>query len=139
MGSADILRRGSGFAVQRDVVGAQLMEIAEALAKYRFRFSCERELQEGIHRALVIANIEVEKEYVLDGQSRPDFLTKSGIAVEIKTKGSLTQLLRQIARYALHPDVKAVLVVGSPYWIASIPVRLEQKPVMGVRLMGSLF
>ena len=59
--------------------------------------------------------------------------------MEVKTKGSLAQLIAQLARYARHDSVLALMVIGTPPWISRVPVVLLGKPVRTVRLLRSLF
>lgn len=111
--------------------------LREALSSCRFRFASEIDLQDGIEKCFKIKGIDYLREYQLTAKDRPDFFV-DGVAVEIKTKGGLAPLLRQIVRYAEHEDVKAVFVVGTPYWLQQVPDQLCGKPVKALRLMGSL-
>lgn len=122
-------------------------ELEEALQRYRFRFSSESDLQDGIARVLEKSRFPFEREVTLRDmperavaglKDRPDFMV-DGIAVEVKIKGGLSALLRQISRYAMHPDVRGVIAVGSPSWLIQVPDSLCEKPTRGVRLMASLF
>lgn len=107
------------------------------LVQYRFRFVTEKDLQDGIEAALKAENIGYTREHSLNVTDRPDFMV-GGIAIEVKIKGSLADLLRQASRYAQCEDVNAVLVVGTPHWLTRVPHELCGKPVHAVRLMGSL-
>lgn len=69
---------------------------------------------------------------------RLDFWIDGGIALEVKIKGSLPDLILQIARYARHEGIREILVVGTPRWIPQVPAAIEGKPVYGLRLVGSL-
>jgi len=114
-----------------------LMNLCTILSAYRFRFVTERDLQDGIEQALLENGIEFSREKSISRAERPDFLV-NGVAVEIKIKGTLSSLLRQVSRYASHDDVVAVLVVGTPRWIPTIPRILSGKEVRSLRLIGSL-
>ena len=117
---------------------AGLQTLISVLGGYRFRFVRERDLQDGIEAVLTQAGIAFERERALSPRDRPDFLTEDGIVVEIKTQGSQEECLRQVARYATHPDVTAVLVVGTPHWLSSLWCVLDGKPVQSLRMLDSL-
>ncbi|WP_053764435.1 hypothetical protein [Leptospirillum ferriphilum] len=107
------------------------------LSSHRYRFSSERDLQNGIDEVLQTSGLSYSREFSLGVADRLDFLV-DGIALEVKIKGSLPDLIRQIARYARHKDVREILVVGTPRWIPQVPASIEGKPVYGLRLVGSL-
>jgi hypothetical protein len=109
------------------------------IARYRFSFTSEKELQDGIAAMLVKERIPYLRELTLTLQGdRPDFMLHNGIALEIKIKGSLADLLRQASRYAGHKEVNGILVVGTPHWLPRIPATLSGKPVRALRLIGSM-
>lgn len=111
--------------------------LRNVLLPYRFRFSTEKELQDGIESVLVSRNISYQREVHLGSSDRPDFMV-GGIAVEVKIAGSLSALVRQIFRYAEYRRVESILVVGSPSWIPKIVTELNGKPVCSIYLLGSL-
>lgn len=114
-----------------------LLEMAKILNTFRFRFITEKDLQDGIESVFVCNQIQYQREQFLSASDRPDFMVNR-IAVEVKIKGSLADLLRQASRYAASSEVDAILVVGTPHWLSRVPVSLAGKPVHAVRLMGSL-
>lgn len=116
---------------------AFLENLEAMLAQYRFRFTSEKDLQDGIEAALKAENICYTREQSLNLSDRPDFIA-GGIAIEVKIKGSMAELLRQASRYAQCEDINAILVVGTPHWLTRVPTELCGKPVHAVRLMGSL-
>ncbi|WP_347990044.1 hypothetical protein [Methylomonas sp. AM2-LC] len=123
--------------IGNESVTQRINQIETILLNYKFRFSCENELQTGIENVLQISNIEYVREKSISKRDRPDFII-DGIAVEIKIKGSLSTAIRQVARYASHDDIRAVLVIGTPFWILRIPKRLHEKEILSIRLIGSL-
>jgi len=108
------------------------------LSSHRYRFSSERDLQNGIDEVLQTSGLSYRREFSLGVSDRPDFLVHGGIAIEVKIKGSISELIRQISRYATHNDVSAILVVGTPHWIPRVPEIINEKPVRPFRLLGSL-
>lgn len=113
-------------------------QVLSMLERHIFRFSEERELQDGIELALTHAGFEFEREKVLGPQDRPDFLVAGALAMEIKIKGTLSAALRQIDRYTKHEAVESVLLVGTPGWINRIPPEIRGKQIFALRLTGSL-
>lgn len=116
----------------------QLEHVAYTLSRYRYRFSDEDALQQGVAKALAANGLIFQREKSLSQRDRPDFLLTGGLAVEIKVDGSLADLLRQVARYAEHDAVRGILVVGTPAWLARVPESLAGKPLCHLRLLGSL-
>lgn len=114
-----------------------ITELRKVIDAYRFRYVTESDLQDGIEDALRVNGIDYRREQPISKTDRPDFLV-GGIAVEVKTKGTLPALLRQINRYAAHDYVRSILVIGTPRWIHAIPQVLGEKEVYSLRLIGSL-
>jgi hypothetical protein len=78
------------------------------------RLSCswatELEMQDELEKALIDLGIEYEREASLDARDRVDFMI-GPVAVELKIKGALMDIYRQIERYAAHDRVKAVVLI----------------------------
>lgn len=113
-------------------------DLISTLSRLRFRFATEKDLQDGFEKVFRENGIPFQREFPISERDRLDFLVAGGIALEVKIKGSLPDLVRQIARYARHDDIREILVVGTPRWIPRVPVAIEGKPVYGLRLVGSL-
>ncbi|MHB1419324.1 MAG: hypothetical protein ACYCX4_06990 [Bacillota bacterium] len=72
----------------------------------------EYDLQKMVAETLAKAHISYEKEYQLGPRNRIDFLTDSGIGIEIKKgKPNKSQVIKQIQRYAASSEVKAIICV----------------------------
>jgi hypothetical protein len=114
-------------------------EVDVILSRYRFRFSSESPLQQGISSALTIAKIDHQREVRLDQDSRLDFLCDGGLAIEVKISGNFTraELIRQITRYAESDRVEMLLVVSSRF-IADMPATLNGKPLIVHVLLASM-
>ena len=112
--------------------------LAKIFEGVRFRFASELDLQNGIEQLLQQHKISYAREQALTIKDRPDFIVDRGIALEVKIQGSLAQALRQINRYAKHPDISSILVVGSPSWVRQIPLAVGSKPVTSIRVTESL-
>ena len=124
--------------VNVETIGTVTQRLERLLAGSRFRFSNERELQEGLALALTDRGLIFSREHSLDAHSRVDFLVSPCIAVEIKIAGSQMALLRQAQRYAMHTAVHSILVVGTPAWLLRLPATIGGKPLLGHRLLSSL-
>lgn len=122
--------------VPRASVRAFIAPIRRAIEAYRFVYSHERQLQDGIALALSDAGIEHEREAQLGKAGRVDFLA-DGVAVEIKVAGSRAAVLRQLHRYAEHHAVSAVLLVTPslrlhcPEWLVGKPAGVCRIPRIG--------
>lgn len=119
--------------------GPSVDALAQLLQRHRFRIGNELELQDGIEQVLAAAGLAFARERALSRPDRPDFLVEGGTAIEVKTKGSLADLLRQVSRYAQHDQVSAVLCVGTPAWLTRVPEALHGKRLLSLRLLSSLF
>lgn len=95
-------------------------------------------MQEGIELVFAKAGLDFVREARLDARNRPDFMVGK-IAIEVKTKGTFADFLRQAQRYVELGQVDVLIVVGTPKWMPMVPPMLNGKPVFTVRLLNSLF
>lgn len=116
----------------------QAQAVIAAINGFRFRHGTEMQLQDGLEEVFKLSNFAYKRECVLSKRDRPDFLLEPGLVVEVKIDGSLADLLRQCARYAEHEQVKAILAVGTKYWLSNLPGEIGGKPLYHLRLIGSL-
>ena len=119
---------------------AALDKIELLLRSFKFRFCSESDLQNGIEAALNRREVAFERERTLSVSDRPDFLIpclEGSIAIEVKTKGTFPEALRQVARYAGHERVVGVVLIGSPIWVSRMPAEITGTPIRSVRLMTS--
>ncbi len=78
------------------------------------------------------------REVVLSKTDRVDFLV-DGIAVELKVKCPANEILRQLARYAQHDEVREILLISvTRAALQNLPPTLNGKPVRGLHI-GSAF
>lgn len=101
-----------------------LNSISNHLAGYAYRYSSEVALHESLAKVLKAQGFELIQEHRLDARNRFDFWI-NGIVIEVKVDGSLSDALRQVNRYINLPEVKGVILAGTPRW-AGEP--LAQKP-----------
>jgi len=113
--------------------------LVEALIRsYRFRFSCEKDLQAGLEK-LLSGSFEYEREVSLGEHGTIDFMIEPGLGLEVKTDGSLSQVTRQLHRYAQNEKVKALMLVTSRSQHDRMPAEMNGKQVYVVPLIGSAF
>lgn len=84
--------------------------IRKALSGYVFRVRDEAELQDLVSEILTLAELDHRREAIAPG-GRFDILVAGGVVLELKRQAAASAVERQAQRYALVPDVKAVLVV----------------------------
>lgn len=65
-----------------------------------------------------------------------DFLCRD-VGLELKTKGSLSSLLRQLDRYAESPQVRELIVLTTRRSLCRLPPELRGKPISSI-IVGSL-
>lgn len=105
--------------------------IAAALARVRLPRSVEADYHAAIARVLAEAGVAFESECDLGaGYGRVDvFVPALGLAVELKVKGSLSDVTAQLHRYASAPQVRQLLLVTGSVRLGNIPSSLCGKPV----------
>lgn len=117
-----------------------LARVTDLLPRYSYRFSSEVELHQGIALALDQVGIPYVREFVAGPCDRFDFLLATGIVIEAKIKGSLSQAMPQLQRYMQRADVSGVILATTRYWgAADIVPTLDGKPVRMVKLRGDAF
>lgn len=117
-----------------------LRRVVELLPRFAYRFSCEAVLHKGMAQVLTDAGIEFQHEFVAGPRDRFDFLLPGGIVIEAKVRGSMSEALTQLRRYAARDDVLAVVIVTTRYWgRAKLVDKLNGKPIRMVKLQGDAF
>lgn len=94
-------------------MAVEFEKVVSALHTLRVgRISEEYDLQKKIATVFDAAGVEYDKEHYLGHGSRVDFLTATGIAVEVKKgKPNRERLLSQINRYAEFKEVNSIIIV----------------------------
>lgn len=112
-------------------------DVAALISRCRFRYTDEIRLHEGIAAALAAAGVAFEREVALSPLDRIDFLV-GDVGVEVKVAGAASRVDRQLARYAKHDRVAALILVTDREQAAAVRNCLNGKPVLVVRLRGGL-
>lgn len=108
-------------------------DLAKTLSRYTYRFSCEAELQESIAQVLEQEAIRFAREVRINPRERLDFLCGS-TAVEVKIRGSLSDLTRQVHGYLADDRIDELLVVTSRSRLCDLPLEIRGKPVRALCL-----
>lgn len=117
---------------------AVLARLSAAVLSRGYRWTNERELQEGLRHSLDQgAPGEVEREVRLTPHDRIDFLV-GDVGVEVKVDGSLASVTRQLHRYAQVEELAGVLLVTTQACHLAVPRELNGKPIVVARLIGGI-
>jgi len=108
--------------------------IVEVIKSHKFIYSTEKQLQEGIAQVLHEKNIPFEREKRISEKEVIDFLVAGGIGLEVKTKGSPSEVARQLLGYAACPGVKELMLVTGRYALGKLPKELLGKRLSVVAL-----
>lgn len=104
-------------------------ELSGILRARRYNVTCERELQEAVESILLQASVKFVREYRIGPKDRVDFMVDPGIALELKVGGRPAQLVEQLQRYAMHPDVTSVILMTTRMTHCCMPSTLAGKSV----------
>lgn len=89
--------------------------------------STEAAMQEAVEQRLKDFLMPFEREVRMGPNNRIDFMVEGGIGIEVKTRCPRRQIHRQLARYADHPDVTALILVTGTF--TGLPETLNEKSV----------
>lgn len=109
--------------------------ICEAIRTTAFRFQSELELQDGI--AARLGSRPEQREVILGPKDRIDFLL-DGVGIEVKTDGSLPQVIRQLHHYAQFEAIQSLILVTNRARHRTCPERMNGKPVTTLFIGGAL-
>jgi hypothetical protein len=121
--------------VTADAGALDAQMLCQAIAAGRLRYTTEAQLQQALADLFADAGIDADGQVRLGVHERPDFMA-GGVAVELKVKGTLGDLTRQLGRYAAHDQVTAVIVVTRCARHRDVPREINGKPVYVVWLSG---
>lgn len=102
--------------------------ICAALQSVRVDLSSESGAQAGYAAALEGAGFHVDREVRLSAADRVDLMTLDGIVIEVKLRRGWrkTEIFKQLARYARHDRVRAVILVTGQ--AMTLPADVDGKP-----------
>lgn len=116
-----------------------LRTITYALTHQRMPTAPESLLQDRIASCLTAVSVPFEREVVLTAKDRIDFLIGGELGLEVKVDGSLSDVTRQLHRYAQCERVTHLLLVSTRMRLRSIPCELNGKRVDFLHLTGAAF
>lgn len=97
--------------------------MTQDLTTFRWRGHNEQSLQDAL--AAVLPHL---REYALSPEDRVDFFL-DGEALEVKVSGSVSQVLRQLHRYAQHEAVTSLILVTTRMVHRNLPSIIHGKPL----------
>lgn len=113
-------------------------ELMRGIAARRYRFCSEKELQASLAVVLEEDGIVFRRECRLSERDQIDFIV-GDVGIEVKTKGGLADLTRQVVRYMKSEEIGSVLVVTTLPRLAKLPASFGGKRIYVLTLLGSLF
>lgn len=111
--------------------------LSRLIKSYRYRHSNERDLQDGLVQVFEHGQLNYARECNLGEGDVIDFLIEGGIGVEVKVGGGLSEVTRQLHRYAGHDLVKSLILVTSRGRLDNLPGTLRGKPLTVVVITGA--
>ena len=113
-----------------------LGELAAILTQYRYLIGSESALQASLERVLQKHRITYIRERDLGRNfGRVDFyLPESRTGLELKVKGSPSQVARQLYRYSLSPEIAAIVLLTGRNRLARMPETMNGKPLLSISL-----
>lgn len=115
-----------------------LERVRVALDGCKFSYSNEKQLQTQIQRVFERLPLPRRREVDLGGGDVIDFIVGFGqnLGIEVKTKEPVKKVLRQLERYAQHPEITDLLLITSVPAHSKLPRTLNGKPVHIYGLWG---
>lgn len=107
-----------------------------ALTKKRMPAATEAALQEAIALAFDEAGIAYEREVCLTEKDRIDFVVEGSLGLEVKIGGGLSDLTRQLHRYAQSPRLAALVLVTTRMQHLAVVREFNAKRIDVVHLIG---
>lgn len=111
--------RARSIVASEDPLDERIDVAVAALQARRFRFGHETELQEELQAALAAEGMSFAREVRLSPRDRIDLLEDDpaplggAIGIEVKVDSSIFAIAQQVARYAEHARIGAIVLVTS--------------------------
>jgi len=115
-------------------------DLAAFLERFRLARDNEKVLQDAMAKAFAEGRPPwtVEREVDLGPGDRIDFVLNDVVGVEVKIKGQVNDVLRQLMRYANHARFEGLILVTTRMTMAALmPPALLGKPLYTIRLPGA--
>jgi hypothetical protein len=117
-----------------------LSSFVELLKTYRYSVGSEDSFQRSLEQVLLRHRIAFLREHQLGPEyGRIDFyLPDRKFGIELKVKGSPSQVLRQLHRYAQCPDIGALILMTARARLVLAPARINGRPLVAVAVWEGL-
>lgn len=112
--------------------------ILEKLSRTPYRFTNENDLHLGISRTLASLGVEFEREVKLSSKDRIDFML-GDIGLEVKIDGTLSNVTRQLWRYASLPQIQTLILVTTRTKHRIQPNQMNNKDIYVVSIIPAFF
>lgn len=109
----------------------RINDICSLLHRACLPLNAEKAAQAALEDLLKLNGVEFEREVALSPADIVDFMI-GDIAVEMKLKGSVMDIYRQLCRYAAHDRVKGLVLLTSK--AMSLPELINDKPARVVSM-----
>lgn len=113
--------------------------VARVLCAERLPRTPELALQNAIARTLRAHGLTFEREVRLSDGDQIDFLVGDDLGLEVKIDGSLSEVTRQIHRYAQSKRIAELLLVTTRSRHRPMPPAFSCKPIHVLHLLGGAF
>ena len=121
------------------MIGIDTQAMRTLLTRRRLPAATELVLQDAIAAAFTAEGVAFERELVLSPKDRIDFLCAEGVGVEVKIGGSLSDVTRQLHRYAQSDRIASLVLVSNRMRLLTIPRVLNGKRIDFIHLEGAAF
>lgn len=112
--------------------------IRELLRPLRCSVVDEAALQDLIADSFTSEGVSFEREVRLSAHDRIDFLCDT-VGIEVKVDGSVSDVTRQLHRYAQSERVAEIILVTTRSRHTAVPASFAGKPIRVLHLMGGAF
>jgi hypothetical protein len=119
----------------------QLRVLVRNLSAYRYTVGAESSFHAGVELVLQECTVSYIHEFDLGRAfGRIDFyLPDSGTGLELKIKGSPSDVARQLYRYCLSPNIASLILLTPRHRLARMPETMNGKPLLSVSLSWGNF
>jgi hypothetical protein len=113
----------------------------EIFRSYRYPVGSEVDFQRAVEEVLKRHGIAFLREHQLGpAYGRIDFyIPNHKYGVELKVKGSPTEVLRQLHRYAQCPEITALILITVRCRLAFAPMNINGRPLLTASLWDAQF
>lgn len=118
---------------------ALVERVRSVLTAMPLRTTVEALLQEQIAAALAAAALPFSREVHLSKKDRIDFLCGGALGLEVKVDGGVSDVTRQLHRYAQSERIARLVLVSTRMRLLTIPRELNGKRVDFIHLAGGAF